>query len=311
MRVLFSGGLSKEPVVAPRFLVEESPPSPATAAERDLEGVAEAEMFDIIFSARLAVVERRAPDVVTFRSTHLPGGRLLDWEEVPAWMVRMGLPDLPPSARAKSEDDEDGRERASRQGEEIWFTYVVPGDARQIAAVAFPDTPLAALRPVVSRLTRAVPWTEPQATIFVLTDEVPLVTSLRVSTKRYNDLANLPRLVLEVDPRVSQRDLAAAYQAARGQLMPEAWPRPLSNKHLALALFGGLQEGREGRLAERMERWNTEHPEWSYTQTSNFARDMALAGRRLLVRETPPAGVRRGRRARRAAPDEQVDDGEE
>ena len=51
---------------------------------------------------------------------------------------------------------------------------------------------------------------------------------------------------------------------------------------MALAVFGTLPEGNKGKLAERMARWNTEHPSWAYRRTSNFARDVKRALERLL-----------------------------
>ncbi len=56
-------------------------------------------------------------------------------------------------------------------------------------------------------------------------------------------------------------------------------PREISPKHLELALFTAEREGEP--LAVRMTTWNAQHPEWAYSQITNFGRDSREAVRRL------------------------------
>jgi hypothetical protein len=58
-------------------------------------------------------------------------------------------------------------------------------------------------------------------------------------------------------------------------------PRPMSTKHLTLAVFTErYSRSREG-LAQRIAHWNELHPSWSYTNVDQFSSDSARALRRM------------------------------
>jgi hypothetical protein len=167
--------------------------------------------------------------------------------------------------------------------QQITIAFDVPDDAIPRQQIVQPGTPVEDLRAVVDRLLKRVPWTEAQATVFVLTGRTPLIPPLRGALKRYGRLATLPRITLEVDPRMTQRELAAEYQRLRAQVLAsDIRHQDLSAKHLVLAVWSTLQEESEGKLAERMARWNAAHPDWAYRHTFTFSRDMKRAIRRLL-----------------------------
>ncbi|HEY7092368.1 MAG TPA: hypothetical protein VH393_04275 [Ktedonobacterales bacterium] len=167
------------------------------------------------------------------------------------------------------------------------ISYVVPNEAIPHWKYLKKGTALEQLRAVVTHLVAAAPWSEAQASVFVLTGLTPLILQLRGTSKMYTRMATLPRITLEVDPRITQRELATAYQDVRAQLATDVRHRDLSEKHLALAVFGTTPEGTEGSPAQRMSRWNAAHPDWTYRRTDHFTRDVLHARRRLL-RDLPP-----------------------
>jgi hypothetical protein len=59
-------------------------------------------------------------------------------------------------------------------------------------------------------------------------------------------------------------------------------PRPMSLKHLELAVYTARCFSGRLSLAERIARWNAEHPEWSYgDDTEQFASDSSRDLRRM------------------------------
>jgi hypothetical protein len=164
----------------------------------------------------------------------------------------------------------------------LTISYVIPGDVIERRQPVVKWTALDDLLTLVTFLKASVPWTEAQATVYALTGLIPLITPLRIDAKVHIRLATQPRLRLEVDPRVTQRELATAYQTARAQFVSETRHRDLSDKHLELAVWSLETEGREGTWSERMKRWNAAHPAWAYRHARNFSSEVKLAQHRLL-----------------------------
>ena len=59
----------------------------------------------------------------------------------------------------------------------------------------------------------------------------------------------------------------------------------MGQKMLQLAIFAEAKT--EGAWAARMKAWNESHPQWHYSETSNFQRDVAQARKRLLNPPVP------------------------
>ena len=55
--------------------------------------------------------------------------------------------------------------------------------------------------------------------------------------------------------------------------------RPLSGKHIQLALFSASQ--RDKKTKQQWSAWNKKYPQWKYSALSNFSRDSEVAKRRL------------------------------
>jgi hypothetical protein len=250
-----------------------------------------------------------------FRDKHL-GGNKLEWDVVRQWMRDQGaqgmeeanwyalMPVRPAvlwQAQAAKQAGEKGTitiettfaEFMARDAHPRQVSALIPGQAIPHRETVKEDSALDELLELVTELLQAVPWKEEQASVFVLAGLTPLVTPWRLTSKAYPSMATMPRLVLEFDLSMTQREVAAAYQKAREVaaanqrlrdqvLASDSRHRDMSMKHLELAVFAILPEGREGSLAERMARWNAAHPEWAYRLTYIFSRDMKRARQRLL-----------------------------
>jgi hypothetical protein len=308
MGVVFTGASETDaPAIPPRFVEETEPPAPAP--EVGIEVLSTPTAYDMALSHVLAALMTEDVQVKRFRAAHLDS-ELLPWADVAGWMsaraarsegaaitdVTTRYVTLPVSPAALWEAQERviaGRPRTvTFEISDVdllalnpWprsISYVVPHDAIPRQQYVKEGNAVERLLELVNHLVTSVPWTEAQASVFGLTGLTPLVLPLRGVAKYYLRMPTLPRLVLELDPRMSQRELAAEYQKARTPMASDIRHRDLSEKHLALAVFGTLPEGRDGTLVQRMERWNAAHPEWAYRHTFIFSRDITRAQRRLL-----------------------------
>jgi hypothetical protein len=139
---------------------------------------------------------------------------------------------------------------------------------------------LEALRKKLSHgLASSYGWQPAQATVFLLTGSVPILPSLRTRTIR-RVASPASRIILEVDPTVTPREVEQHYTRARRRLMGGRRFRRISEKHLRLAVFADAH--RDGTWSDRMCAWNREFPDDRYANVRNFQRDAAGALRRLL-----------------------------
>jgi hypothetical protein len=145
------------------------------------------------------------------------------------------------------------------------------------------DGVLERLRNLSERLAGEYSWQEAQATIFVLTGNVPIVDPISVSHEmKRSPLSLSQRIVLDVDPTVSPLEVTNQYRLAR-RGMRDRGSGKLSSKHLRLATF--VAERPEGESwAKKLAAWNrTERAEWGYgNDRRRFAHDCLQARRRLL-----------------------------
>ena len=145
---------------------------------------------------------------------------------------------------------------------------------------------LGRLRGVVQRLVAQYPWDEAETTRFVLTGLPPFLLRVRLDAIVDEQLTACSRLTMQVDPTLSPSEVAFRYRLARKQILGARY-RELSAKHVQLAEFAlaarstTAPESPESG-AQRMARWNRDHPEWAYARVTNFLRDMSRAQRRLL-----------------------------
>ena len=132
-------------------------------------------------------------------------------------------------------------------------------------------------------------WEEAQATVFLLTDITPLITTQNVQLSPapfmklpYGDhlwpLSCLTRVTLTIDPMMTPRELSQYYAKLRAKLL-DGKLRAQSAKHLKLAAFA-VEHPALDKAA--MGEWARRFPKWKYPRVSLFARDAKMARDRLL-----------------------------
>ncbi len=137
------------------------------------------------------------------------------------------------------------------------------------------DGELAQLKAIARKLELFFKWPEHLGVAFVLTDVAPPAVPWKLL---YADAAlpALRRLTLELDPRLSGAEVASLYNEARAGLR-RGRNRPMSEKHLTLAVFAA--RWREGGRSWREARaeWNRQIPEHAYkTEGDATARRFGL-----------------------------------
>ncbi|HEV2582222.1 MAG TPA: hypothetical protein VGT44_15305, partial [Ktedonobacteraceae bacterium] len=136
------------------------------------------------------------------------------------------------------------------------------------------------LRRLSDRLAEKYKWQHGQATAFVLTGGVPLISPI-IITVSTNSRPLFSRIMLDVDPALSPKELILYYRRNRRKTLT-ARHRNLSEKHMQLALFDSRRPKAETWVI-KMDEWNKIHQtEWRYKKVSNFAHDCKQARRRLL-----------------------------
>ncbi len=232
---------------------------------------------------------REDPEVMEFRE-HVLGGTVMSWSDIPDWVAGQAEA-RPPTTWITvplEGDDQDSivisrHDPAGLAVATRVLKYSAPGDDW----VRLQDTsrgPLEHLRSLAERLAPAYAWTESQATVFVLSDVVPLVSTIRATWGghhiRYGDSHEWARrITLDVDPSIPPHELARTYQQIR-ERAEHRGRRRLSDKHASLAAFA--VEHPDGTWSERRRAWNSANPTWSYEHDSNFRRDAMRAQARLL-----------------------------
>lgn len=279
-------------------------------------------------SEALAAHAAEDPDVKTFREKVL-GGRLLKPEEVAEWVERYAWEEGRPTEYVVV-PSEDGLDPPVVSEAPWWLSPAVGKltyyAAREVGILYYQDFPpaitdaqavamgYAGPRLGVHReraawghhggvlyhlsflskyLARRYSWLESEASNFVLTSRAPLIPKARIdwSVNYYDFDPELPpRIILDLDPTISSREVALIFRQAREDLYLARHPvtgqgkspraaRPISPKVRALA---GLA-GRPGTWRERLTAWNQEHPDWHYTKDDprHFVRDANNAFRRV------------------------------
>jgi hypothetical protein len=129
------------------------------------------------------------------------------------------------------------------------------------------------------KLAQKYGWQSAQAVGFVLCGLSPELPPLKIELS-FAALEALSRVKLTIDPALSPREVASAYQELRKKLMTSRH-RALQPKKLKLAVFMSSQPASETQR-DSMAAWNRQHPKWKYKEIRNFGRDVAAARRQLL-----------------------------
>ena len=265
---------------------------------RELPPDARLEVLSDILSQRAA----QEPDVVAFRASVL-GGSLLAWENVDAWIKEQAGRDGPRTDYLAVAVPEGYQLRQDKSGviltdPPLTVSEEAAGWAVDVRLLEYgvPDDPwtrrvptttrgvLDVLRTLSEQLAKKYGWQPSQATVFVLTG-LPVQLSRGRVTKGFRfPYRMMGRLTIEVDPRVSPKEVLALYREHRKELLGGRY-QPMDRKHLELARF--YEGRREGTWRERMDEWNGQQDDadWRYSDWRNFRRDCVHAWERLFGEE--------------------------
>ena len=252
-------------------------------------------------SSLLAAIARNDEMVKIFRKEYLKTGYLSP-AQVPAWIYRrrdqgsysramiLSLPAglsykwsgewhaKPPLSILKA-----GRMEGFLPNE--FLAYAEPDSVWRRIIPVRRDGILRNLQQLSASLAEQFGWQEAQATIFILTDLVPLVgintvqikwpRALRteVGSNEIFPVACLARITITVDPLMTPQEVAALYRKTRATHLRRK-PRSLSDKHMLLAAYLADHSPLDGKL---MAEWNRQHPKWQYRRFSLFSRDARRA----------------------------------
>ncbi|MBN1460104.1 MAG: hypothetical protein JXA57_11230 [Armatimonadetes bacterium] len=237
------------------------------------------------------------PEVVEFRRKYL-GGEVLAWKDMEDWILRQAEADSGYSQYIEVVIPEDTVVRPTLSGLVVespvplaelrteggvrarFLEYGVEGGTWVESVPVRSGGVLDELRKLSDRLARSYSWKTDQATVFVLTGVIPLMVGIRLETEVQSEHPAASRVTLIIDPVVSPQEVFEAYGQVRERMM-EGTARPLTEKHLKLAVFAAERRP-PAKWAEVMEAWNREYPDWRYEKETLFARDATAAQNRIL-----------------------------
>ncbi len=206
-------------------------------------------------SSVLAADAAQRDEVEDFRGRALPDG-LLTEKSCAEWIRDHVEPMKPKDERLLLAFGEPGKQ---------WTQRVAVGSSSLLGELARLSGNLADL----------YPWQEQQATVFVLTDAVPLVAPIRTTVRRTGPIEAKSRIILEVDPWTDPREVASAYIRARGDAQRGIRRRPLSDRAYQLAEF--VADRRNHSDVELRRLWNRTYKEWAYPDVPRFVRAYSSA----------------------------------
>jgi hypothetical protein len=174
---------------------------------------------------------------------------------------------------------------------------------------------LGELQRLVSSLIKQFPWSEAQATWFVLTGEPPAVPPVKirytlrpvkVQFQPYGDTRRVEygMVTISAAPWVSEKIVSEAYYNVQERILRNQHNRQLKSHTLELLRFVLSREDpttltrarRKQRGKELVEAWNRKYPHWGYQKsTSDFWRDYSRAERLVtLPKWASPRTLRHG-----------------
>jgi len=248
-------------------------------------------------SVLIAAAAAHDSGIVSFRHDVLRG-KLIELDKVEKWIenqqrrakvryrwvrfkvanseIEHGLVDGRPSLRFRTPITEVAGEFGIQSPT---VAYGVPGSDSPHHAMSPGDGSLERLRRLSETLANQYQWQPAQATLFVLTGAVPVISLLGYSYAMKEPRA-ASRITMTLDPILSPSEVAARYDKVRKQVLGSRY-RSISEKHLELAIFITDRPECEP-LKKSMAAWNKRFPKWEYSAPTNFGRDAASVQRRLL-----------------------------
>ncbi|MBA2275022.1 MAG: sulfotransferase [Actinobacteria bacterium] len=229
-------------------------PAPRPAPLLSQPGSDRKEMFSFLLAHEAA----KDPEVTSFRGDIL-GDRLLSLDHSPAWIAEQA--------------QKDGAGRPDQTLEYLG------GSASPLRQPTNEGGVLERLGLLSSKLAEMYGWDRSQASTFVLTGLSPIASNIRTTTVGGVPLSSTSRIVLEVNPAVTPRQLSKHYKRARARVT-QGKSDDTTNKQRKLAVF--VAERTDGDWSELMKSWNEEFPKWCYQDAKSFQRE-AVSSRRLML----------------------------
>lgn len=211
-----------------------------------------------IFSFLLAHEAGEQAEVKSFREDIL-GTRLLPLEHLPTWIEEQG--------------------ERERTGEPAQALEYLGGSGWPLRRRAAQGGVLERLGLLSAKLAEIYGWEQAQASTFVLTGLPPLISYVRTTMVGGVPLSSTTRIVLEVNPGVTPRQLAGHYKRARARVISKS-PDKVTDKRAQLAVF--VAGHTDGDWPDVMRLWNEKFPKWRYKDAETFQRE-AVSSRRALL----------------------------
>jgi hypothetical protein len=234
------------------------------------------------------VVASRASEfdfVVAFRADVLDK-RLVPFADLPRWIKQRVCEEQPDWLRWLTKERK--RKSLASSAESLpWFS---PGSQWVERVPVTPGGVLDCARTVAMRLAKEVLWSHPQAVVFLLCGEIPVIFASKVTTI-VGTFPALTRVTMDVHLSLSSSEIGALYKRIQRVLMKERTRhRNLTPKHLTLAAFAA--EHKSGRTYAELKRlWNKKHPRWKYLGSDeHFGRDCKRAQDKLLMKGVAQSG---------------------
>ncbi|ODS55802.1 MAG: hypothetical protein ABS36_09450 [Acidobacteria bacterium SCN 69-37] len=134
-------------------------------------------------------------------------------------------------------------------------------------------------------LAQAHRWMPYDALVFVLANETPPRSPLRIQVQGTLGSLHAPRIVVEADAWMPPAQVARAFRDLRDRMQKRRAgkgirrrARAVSPRAVALVAF---VEETPGSWAQRLALWNVQHPKAEFTDRANFRRTYEAARRRL------------------------------
>jgi hypothetical protein len=230
---------------------------------------------DTALSRLVAVEAEKLEFVKEFRGRVL-GGTLIEYDTIDTWI----------NERLKEDRTQQSTSVPERHTY-LYMEWVGPNKVDVERVPALPGGTLERVHDVGIRLADRFLWSKAQATGFLLCGSVPRISAIRLSFRR-GSMPSLVRIVMDLDPALNPRKIAALYRDAQLSLIAgRQRQRSLTLKHLSLAVFAA-ENYRDGKTYRELRTvWNRKHranPRWLYLSSdSHFAKDCKRAQDKLLL----------------------------
>lgn len=233
----------------------------------------------------LAALASRDKSVARFRR-EVMRGRLVEPSRVTEWVRRRARKEGPPTFRRIIPVERGGTPLPTPFGfvEERPLYLDVWDEVGLAQAVPIrEDGVLWRLKKLCAWLGEEYSFAEPDCVAFVLSARMPPSPRTRAGFSVAPRLPARSFVRMDVNPRVSPREVADLYGTMRGRLLGlmdlGSRSRAMTEQHAELAIFAAEQEAQswdELRLS-----WNSGHPQREFVDVRRFIRDVRAAYRRV------------------------------